>query len=312
MGNKISIVTGGAGFIGSHLAEELANRGYDVVIIDNLSTGRLQNIEHIVTRGNVELHKGDIRDLTFLKALFQDAYYVFHQAALPSVPRSIEDPLSTHEVNCTGTLNVLLAARDCDVKKVVYASSSSVYGDTQVLPKDESMIPNPLSPYAVTKLIGEYYCQVFQRLYNLATVSLRYFNVYGPRQNPDSQYAAVVPKFIDRVRRNESPVIFGDGLQTRDFTYVYDVVKANILGAESDMSGVFNIGKGANNTVNDLAKFIIAILGEEIKPEYIQARPGDVKHSLADISKAADFGYSPEYTLGDGLKKAIKESLSEA
>jgi UDP-glucose 4-epimerase len=307
MKTKIAVVTGGAGFIGSNLVDGLLERGYCIGIVDNLSTGRLEDIEHAVTNEQVTFHRGDIKQLDFLKEVFKDTDYVFHQAALPSVPRSIDDPLKTHDVNSTGTLNVLLAARDCNVKKVVYASSSSVYGDTEVLPKNENMIPNPLSPYAVTKLVGEYYCTVFQRTYGLPTVCLRYFNVYGPRQDPNSQYAAVIPRFIDYVSRDKSPVIFGDGLQTRDFTFVYDVVKANILAAESNASGIYNIGRGENNTITHLAELVIKIFGKKLDPVCEDERSGDVKHSLADISRAAGFGYNPEYSLEQGLKITIRE-----
>ena len=218
------VVTGGAGFIGSHLAEELSKRGHKVAILDNLFTGKRENVEPLLKEGKVEFIQGSITDSPLLYKLFQDVSYVFHEAAIPSVPRSVENPQAAHEANITGTLNVLLAAKDTGVKKVIYASSSSVYGDTPTLPKKEDMPPNPLSPYAVTKLSGEYYCRVFHRVYGLPTVCLRYFNVYGPRQDPASQYAAVIPRFINRILENKPPIIFGDGEQTRDFTFVKDVV----------------------------------------------------------------------------------------
>mgnify|MGYP000394964556 CR=1 FL=1 len=234
MKNKKVIVTGGAGFIGSHLAEELAESN-EVVVIDNLCTGKLENIKHLIDNEKIVFKKGDIRDLVFLRREFEGADYVFHQAALPSVPRSIEDPALTNGVNVNGTLNVLIAAKDCEVKKIVYASSSSIYGDTPILPKKEGMLPNPLSPYAVSKLTGEYYCKAFSVVYGLKTVCLRYFNVYGPRQDPTSQYAAVIPRFITRILDNKPPIIYGDGRQTRDFTYVKDVAIANILAAETNV-----------------------------------------------------------------------------
>lgn len=306
MRNKIVVVTGGAGFIGSHLADELARRYCRVVIIDNLSTGKEANIAQLTKKGNVEFSRGSITGLSFLQELFKGVDYVFHQAAIPNVPRSIEDPLASHEANATGTLNVLIAARDNKVKKVIYASSSSVYGDTPTLPKSENMLPNPQSPYAVTKLAGEYYCQVFQEVYGLSTACLRYFNVYGPRQDPSSQYAAVIPRFIKWVSEGKAPIIFGDGEQTRDFTFVRDVVDVNILLAESDAGGIFNIGRGNSIAVNELARLIVKIMGKDIKPVYQEPRRGDVKHSLADISKARSWGYNPQYSLDQGLKQTIR------
>lgn len=305
------MVTGGAGFISSHLTEELVKQGYHVVILDDLSTGKMENIEPLVNKENMEFVQGSITNLSLLQRLFQGVDYVFHQAAIPSVPRSIKQPQASHEVNITGTLNVLLAARDCDVKKVVYASSSSVYGDTPTLPKKEDMSPNPQSPYAVTKLAGEYYCHVFHQIYNLPTICLRYFNVYGPRQDPDSQYAAVIPLFITRVLQGKPPIIYGDGEQTRDFTFVKDVIKANILAAESDTSGVFNIGRGENVTINNLARTITSIIGKDLRPEYQPSRPGDVKHSLADISRARTIGFEPQYSLDKGLRETIRSSQHE-
>lgn len=305
------MVTGGAGFISSHLTEELVKQGYHVVILDDLSTGKMENIEPLLNKENMEFVQGSITNLSLLQRLFQGVDYVFHQAAIPSVPRSIKQPQASHEVNITGTLNVLLAARDCDVKKVVYASSSSVYGDTPTLPKKEDMSPNPQSPYAVTKLAGEYYCHVFHQIYNLPTICLRYFNVYGPRQDPDSQYAAVIPLFITRVLQGKPPIIYGDGEQTRDFTFVKDVIKANILAAESDTSGVFNIGRGENVTINNLARTITSIIGKDLRPEYQPSRPGDVKHSLADISRARTIGFEPQYSLDKGLRETIRSSQHE-
>ncbi len=301
------VVTGGAGFIGSHLAEKLAGRGYQVTIIDDLSSGKRKNIERLLSQDKVGFIKGSILTPPLLQKLFQGTDYVFHQAAIPSVPRSINNPLASHEANVTGVLNVLIAARDNGVKKVIYASSSSVYGDTPTLPKREDMLPNPQSPYAVTKLTGEYYCRVFEQVYGLATICLRYFNVYGPRQDIDSQYAAVIPRFIKRALAGKAPIIFGDGEQSRDFTFVTDVVEANILAAESQACGVFNIGRGKNITINELANLALNITGSKVEPSYQEPRPGDIKHSLADISKARTFGYEPKYSLKEGLGRTFKE-----
>jgi UDP-glucose 4-epimerase len=305
MGNKRAVVTGGAGFIGSHLADELAKRGYGVVILDDLSTGKTENIAELIQKGNAEFIQGSITDSTLLQKLCKGALYVFHQAALASVPRSLEDPSKTNEVNVTGTLNVLIAARDNNVKKVIYASSSSVYGDTPTLPKNEQMTPRPESPYAVTKLAGEHYCRVFQEIYGLNTACLRYFNVYGPRQDPNSEYSAVIPRFIQRVISSEAPVIFGDGEQTRDFTFIRDAVQANILAAETGASGIYNIGRGERITINELAERIITIAGKDMEPLHREVRAGDVKHSLADISAAESFGYQPRYSIEAGLKETF-------
>ena len=302
---KKVVVTGGAGFIGSHLAEELVRQGYQTIILDDLSTGRMENIEKLLKNENVEFIRGSVTDLSMLKKLFKDTSYIFHLAAIPSVPRSIKNPQATHEVNVNGTLNVLLAAKENTVKKVVYASSSSVYGDTPTLPKKEDMTPHPLSPYAVTKLAGEYYCQIFHEVYKLPTVCLRYFNVYGPRQDPSSQYAAVIPRFIKMVSEGNPPIIFGDGEQTRDFTFVKDAVEANILAAESNASGLFNIARGESTTINHLAKLIIGLIGNNVEPVHQEPRLGDVRHSLADISRASTFGYRPKYSLEAGLCEMI-------
>jgi UDP-glucose 4-epimerase len=305
MEHKRIVITGGTGFIGSHLASELVTDN-TIIIIDDLSTGRLQNIADINGKPSVMFIEGSILDLHLLEDAFIGVDFVFHQAAIPSVPRSIENPLSTNEVNITGTLNVLLAAKDTGVKKVAFSSSSSVYGHTPVLPKKEDMLPNPQSPYALTKLAGEYYCQIFQQIYHLPTICLRYFNVYGPRQDPDSQYAAVIPRFIYNIWQDKPPIIYGDGKQTRDFTFVKDVVRANILAVESDATGVFNIGGGKSIAINDLAKFIVNSLGKDLMPIHGEPRSGDIIHSLADVSKASRFGYEPEYGLEDGLRETIK------
>ncbi|AKB76662.1 UDP-glucose 4-epimerase [Methanosarcina horonobensis HB-1 = JCM 15518] len=292
MENKKVVVTGGMGFIGSHLTEKLLEDN-KVTVIDNESTGKIENIKHLLDHKNLTVIKGSIVDLN-LTEIFKDKDYVFHLAAIPSVPRSVKDPFSSNSSNVTGTLNVLIAARDTGVKKVIFSSSSSVYGDTPTLPKREDMPINPMSPYAITKATGEMYCRVFQDLYGLPTVSLRYFNVFGPRQDPNSQYAAVIPKFITAILNDESPVIYGDGEQSRDFTFVQNVVDANILSCESDQTGVFNIACGRRITINELVNNINEILNKEIKPEYVSTRPGDIKHSLADISRAKGIGYTPK------------------
>ncbi len=298
------VVTGGAGFIGSHLAEALVKRG-DVVVIDDLSTGKFENIARLVGDGAATFVNGSVLDLAMLRRQLSGARFVFHQAAIPSVIRSIEDPLATNDVNIRGTLNVLVAARDCGVGKVIFASSSSVYGDTLVLPKKESMAPNPKSPYALTKMVGEEYCRVFSLIYGLPTVSLRYFNVYGPRQRADSAYAAVIPRFIDRIKHNQRPIIYGDGRQTRDFTYVKDVVEANILAAEQASTGVYNIGSGSPISILELARRINAILEKNMQPEFQADRQGDVRDSFASIDAAGSFGYRPRYSLEDGIREAI-------
>lgn len=304
---KRVVVTGGAGFIGSHLAEELVNRNYDVLILDNLSTGRLENIEELLKLKKAEFVRGDITDLPFLQKHFRGIDYVFHQAALARVPCSIENPVSTNEVNVKGTLNVLLAARDNAVNKVVYASSSSVYGNAVSMPQHEDMALDPLSPYAITKLAGEYYANIFHDLYGLLTASLRYFNVYGPKQDPYSQYATAITAFIGRISQNLPPVIYGDGEQSRDFTFIADVVQANILVAESDASGVYNIGCGQSTSINEVASLILKLMKSNLKPVHEKARPADPRKTLADISKARVFGYKPEWSMERGLKKTVDE-----
>ena len=305
MSEEMVLVTGGAGFIGSHLVEELVQRGYRVTILDDLSTGKLENIENFLNKGSADFVKGSITDLSLLQKLFQGAHYIFHLAALPSVPRSIENPLASHQVNLTGTLNVLLAARDNSIKKVVYSSSSSVYGDTPTLPKREDMPPNPQSPYAVNKVASEYYCQVFYQVYGLPTVSLRYFNVYGPRHEPNSPYAAVIPRFIKMVTEGRPPVIFGDGEQTRDFTFIKDTVEAIVIAAESSTTGIFNVGSGERLSINHLAELVINLVGNTVKPNHCKPRPGDISHSLADISRIKALGYEPKYNIEEGLKETI-------
>lgn len=306
MRNKRLVITGGAGFIGSNLAYELATDN-TVIIIDDLSTGRIENISGLITMENVTFIHGSILNLHLLSEAFKGIDFVLHQAATPSVPRSIEDPLSVNEVNITGTLNVLVAARDNDVKKVVFASSSSIYGDTPTLPKVEDMTPNPKSPYAITKLAGEYYCQVFKQIYGLPTVCLRYFNIYGPRQNPNSQYAAVIPTFITRIQQNKPPIIYGDGNQARDFTFIKDAIQANIVAAESNATGIFNIGTGRSHTISSLAESLIMIIGKDLQPVFQEARAGDVRESLADITKASATGYKPRYNLEEGLRETLEK-----
>jgi len=306
---KKAIVTGGAGFIGSHLARELYERGYKVTILDDLSTGKKENIADLLARpleeGNVTFVHDSILKSPLLRKLFTGIDYVFHLAAIASVPASIRDPFYSHIVNLTGTLNVLEAARASKVKKVIFFSSAAVYGDTPVLPQTEGMLPAPLSPYAVTKLAGEYYCNVFKNAYQLDTISLRFFNVYGPRQDPNSQYAAAIPKFIIKVLGRESPVIFGSGKQTRDFIYVKDAAAAAIMAAESPAAGVYNVAMGKTITVNELVRLILNITGKDLKPVYQDARPGDILHSLADTSMIRALGYNPRFSLEAGLKETI-------
>jgi len=305
MKNRRVVITGGAGFIGSNLAHRLATENI-VIIVDDLSTGRVKNIAGLIDKENVMVIQSSILDIHLLEQALNSVDFVFHQAAIPSIPRSVHDPLSTNEVNITGTLNVLIAARDNNVRKVIFASSSSVYGDTPTLPKVEDMTPNPQSPYALTKLVGEYYCHIFHQIYHMPTICLRYFNIYGPWQNPDSQYAAVIPRFISRVSQNEPPIIYGNGRQTRDLTFVRDAVEANILAAESNVSGIFNIGRGENIAINQLTELVIRIVGSNKKPVHEERRPGDIRHSLADITKAKALGYEPEYDLETGLRETMR------
>jgi UDP-glucose 4-epimerase len=304
-----AVITGGAGFIGSHIADELVNRGWKTVIIDDLSSGNIDNINPILKANQAEFVKGNINDLSLLMKIFSGADYVFHHAAIASVQESIKEPLKSHETNVTGTLNVLLAARENKVKKVITASSSAVYGDTPGQYKKEEMIPNPQSPYAVHKLTGEYYCRIFNSLYDLPTACLRYFNVYGPRQRPDSDYAAVIPKFIQNLSKNNPPIVYGDGEQSRDFVFVKDVVSANLLIAENSATGTYNIGYGERLSINRLLEILVSQTNlHDIKPIYEKARPGDIKHSAADITKARGIGYKPEYALQEGLKQLITAS----
>ncbi len=297
------LVTGGAGFIGSHLTHALVEAGANVRVFDNLSYGSLENLADIQNR--IEILKGDIRNPDDCAKGVRERKIVFHLAALGSVPASVNDPLLYDDVNIHGTLNVLQAAKNAGVKRLVYSASSAAYGDTPVLPKVETMTPSPKSPYAVTKLVGEYYCRVFAEVYGLSTCSLRYFNVFGPRQNPKSQYAAVIPAFIDALLKNTPPKIYGDGEQTRDFCYVGNVVKANLLAASCErelMGETVNIACGESISLNTLLKQTQSILGTRIQPEHLPARAGDVKDSLADISAArALIQYTPDLYFDEAL-----------
>ncbi|MGD0080625.1 MAG: SDR family oxidoreductase [Methanoregula sp.] len=300
------VITGGCGFIGSHIVDFLAQRGDEVVIIDDLSSGTLENIIRLHNSGAVTFVSGSVTDPVLLKNTFSGADGVFHEAAITSVQQSLRDPVHTHEVNSTGTLNILLAARDSGIKKVVFASSAAVYGDSPALPKREDMLPAPLSPYAITKITGEYYCSVFSSLYGLPTLCLRYFNVFGDRQDPHSEYAAVIPKFITRMLNNESPVIFGDGQQTRDFVFIDDVVRANILGMESSIEGIFNIAGGEQISLNVLVGLLRDLTGSTLDPQYIPPRKGDILHSVADVSRArSKLKFAPEYSIKQGLAKTL-------
>jgi nucleoside-diphosphate-sugar epimerase len=301
------LVTGGAGFIGSHIVERLVKDGHGVRVFDNFSTGRRENLAAVV--GRIEFFEGDIRDFPAVCQAVRSCEVVFHEAALCSVARSVENPKDTNAVNIEGTLNILLAARDGGTRRIICASSSSVYGDTPTLPKKETQPPAPSSPYAITKLTDEMYCTNFFQLYGLETFSLRYFNVFGPRQDPNSQYAAVIPKFISALIDGKPPVIEGDGKQSRDFSYINNVVEANLaaMQATAGFGETFNIACGQRTTVMQLAKQLAQLVGVAIKPVHVQARPGDVRHSLADISKAESvLSYTPRVDLTTGLKKTVE------
>jgi nucleoside-diphosphate-sugar epimerase len=301
------VVTGGAGFIGSHIAQALAEQGHEVVVLDDLSTGHLHNLAAF--RDRIEFVEGSVCDLPLLQELCEGTDVVFHQAALASVPRSVADPLASNEANVTGTLKVLLAARDRKVRRVVYAASSSAYGDSEVLPKREDMPAKPLSPYAITKYVGELYGQVFTDLYDLPTIGLRYFNVFGARQDPQSQYAAVIPLFITRFLAGEAPLIHGDGGQSRDFTYIENVVQANLRAAEAPAAAdgrVYNVACGEAITVEELCLRIRDLVGVDLDPQYGPPRAGDVRHSLADIGAARELlGYDPQVDLAAGLARTV-------
>jgi len=302
--NMKILITGIAGFIGSNIGEKLAE-DHTIIGIDNLSNGKKNNVEN----SKIEFHQLDILDLNALQKICKGIDIILHQAALASVTRSVKDPMATTQANIIGTLNVLLAARDSGVKRVVLASSSSVYGDTPTLPKKEDMGLNPLSPYALSKMANEIHAKQFYDLYGLETVCLRYFNVFGPKQNPNSEYAAVIPKFITKILRNEKLVIYGDGMQTRDFSYVEDVIQANSLAMNAPKNAcgkVFNIAGGKTITINELVEKINKLLNKKIKPSYDKPRPGDITHSYASIELAKEYlGYKPKYTVEDGLKETV-------
>jgi UDP-glucose 4-epimerase len=303
MKNKKVAVTGGLGFIGSHLVSRL-NDDNDVVIVDNQTSGNIKNIEGL----DFTKIDTDFSDITQakLEMIFEDVDYVFHMAAVTSVPQSVNDPLRSNEVNITGTLKVLEAAKKCEVKKLILSSSSAVYGETETVPISEKIPINPLSPYAVTKATGELYCRVYSEIYELSTISLRYFNVFGPKQDPKSQYAAVIPIFIDKLLNNESPVIYGDGEQTRDFVSVKQVVEANLLAAESNETGSYNIGLGRSTSINQLFEMIKEIMEKDINPIYEDEPAGEIKHSVADISKAKSIGYTPKNDFVKELKETVE------
>jgi nucleoside-diphosphate-sugar epimerase len=301
-----ALVTGGAGFIGSHLAERLLRDGHEVRVLDNMATGRRENI--LPFAGKLELVEGDIQSYERVHNAVRGMEIVFHQAALPSVPRSVQDPLTSNATNVIGTLNVLLAARDEGVRRVVFASSSSVYGANPVLPKSEDLATMPISPYAVAKLAGEGYCRSFWRVYGLETICLRYFNIFGPRQDPLSQYSAVIPSFISALLERRPPTVFGDGEQSRDFTYVDNVVEANLLAASSTdgIGEVFNIACGDQVSLNQLMAELRGQLDTPIEAEHAPERVGEVRHSLADVSRAeAILGYRPQVEFADGIARTL-------
>lgn len=306
----IYVVTGGAGFIGSHIAERLLRDGHTVHIVDNLLTGQRAVIEALLTQfpDRLRFHEVSIADSDALPDIFAGADTVFHQAALPSVPRSVENPLETHHHCVTGTLKVLVAAREAGVRRVVYAASSSAYGDSEGDYKDERMLPHPISPYGVAKLAGEYYCQAFTEVYGLETVCLRYFNVFGPRQDPTSQYAAVIPLFITAMLAGRAPVIYGDGEQSRDFTYIDNVVHGNLLAASAPHAAgqVMNLATGGRVSLLDLVQKLNELLGTTIAPIHAPARPGDIRHSRASIEKAADLlDFAPIVDFETGLARTL-------
>jgi nucleoside-diphosphate-sugar epimerase len=303
-----ALVTGGAGFIGSHLVDLFLAEGWRVRIFDNLSTGRRENIAHLKNEPRVELIEGDLRQPTQIAAACRGIDVISHQAALPSVPVSVADPVGTHQSNIDGTFNLLMAARDAGVRRVIYAASSSAYGDSPVSPKVETILPQPKSPYAIHKLVGEYYMKVFNDQWGVQTVSLRYFNVFGPRQDPKSQYAAAVPGLLTPMLSGQAPTVYGDGLQSRDFTYIDNVAQANFLAATvGQVNGeVVNVACGRQVTLLQMVEAMNAMLGTNLKPIHQPDRPGDVKHSLADISAAQKLlGYRVIVSFEDGLKRAL-------
>lgn len=302
------LVTGGAGFIGSHIVARLVQLGGRVRVIDDLSTGHRTNLDDV--DGDLDFIHASITNASALRAALCDVEVVFHEAAIPSVPRSVENPRETHEACVNGTFSVLQAAREAGVRRVIYAASSSAYGDQPTLPKSEEMRPDPLSPYAAAKLVGEYYCQVFTRSYGLETVSLRYFNVFGPRQDPSSPYSGVISRFIKALMSDELPIIYGDGEQTRDFTFVSNAVDANILAAESPnaVGEIINVATGEQTTIMDLLQILKKITGKsDVQAEHDKSRIGDVRHSVADVRKASELlGYRPQIGLEEGLRLTIE------
>ena len=300
------LVTGGGGFIGSHTVDRLLADGHDVRVLDNFATGRRENLLDV--RSDVELVEGDIQSYERVSNAVGGCEIVIHEAALPSVPRSVQDPLTSNATNVTGTLNVLLASRDAGVERVVYASSSSIYGASPELPKHEALLPQPISPYAVAKLAGEGFCRSFREVFGLETVALRYFNVFGPRQDPLSQYAAVIPNFVTALIDGRPPRVFGDGEQSRDFTYVANVVEGNVLAMDADgVDGrVFNIAAGQRTSLNALLRTLERLTGHDVAPSYAEPRPGDVRHSQADVSAAErDLGFRPEVSVEEGLRLTL-------
>jgi UDP-glucose 4-epimerase len=302
------LITGGAGFIGSHIAEELTGEGHSVRIFDNLSSGHLSNLDHL--KGKVEFVRGDVRDRAAIEAAMQGIEFCYHEAALVSVFESVEKPFDNHDINMTGALNVLNAAKLAGVKRVVFASSAAIYGNDPALPKREDMRPQPASPYAAGKITGEYYLSIFAQLYGVQTVSLRYFNVFGPRQDPKSMYSGVISKFTDDIKAGRTPTIFGDGQQTRDFVFVKDVVQANIKAMRSPNAGAgeaFNVATGQTASLLDLLATLGELTGKKITPNFKDARQGDIRHSSADITRArATLGYEPRFTLKSGLEALLK------
>jgi len=311
MNRLFYLVTGGAGFIGSNLTEALLAAGHKVRVLDNFLTGKRENLAGLAERfgGAFDLVESDLRDLAATRKAVEGVEYVLHQGALPSVPRSVADPALSNEINVGGTVSLLIAARDAGVRRVVYAASSSAYGDTPELPKRESMTPNPKSPYAAQKLAGEHYMQIFHEVYGLETISLRYFNVFGPRQDPASMYAAVIPRFITCVLSGKAPTIYGDGHQTRDFTYIDNVVDANLLACKAPRTvcgKVFNIACGERVSLLDILEIVYGLAVRRVAPKFEPSRPGDVRDSLADISLAIDLlGYQPKVAFPVGLSRTF-------
>jgi UDP-glucose 4-epimerase len=304
-----ALVTGGAGFIGSNIVDALLERGDRVRVLDDFSTGRRENLAHIANR--IEIQEGTLTDPFDVAEAVSDMDLIFHQAAVPSVPRSVTDPIQSNAANVDGTLNLLVAARDAGVKRLVYASSSSVYGDQAPdLPKVETMTPQPISPYGVAKLAAEHYCQVFHTVYGFETVALRYFNVFGPRQDPSSDYAAVIPKFISLLLAGDAPHIHGDGGQTRDFTYIGNVVAGNLLAAEAPTEKVagqvFNLALGGQIAINQLVRVLKGLIGTDVEPIHTEPRPGDIRHSRADVEKiTTQMGFEPQYSFEEGLRRTV-------